>query len=117
MSIEQKASDNEQPTQQAPLLLEAPQGGSDAQKLDLESGQTLRFDALGPMVVNSNGVRIQQSLSRLSALTHAVLDRRQTLSRISNWTEMTDTERARTLRVLLKRNQYAPIEFPLLTLL
>jgi hypothetical protein len=59
-SAEQTTSVDEQPTQQAPLLLEAPSEASDAQKLDLGSGQTLRFDALGPMVVNSNGVRAQR---------------------------------------------------------
>ncbi|KAK0521553.1 hypothetical protein OC834_006619 [Tilletia horrida] len=44
---------------------------------------TLKFDALGPLVVNSDG----------------------TLSRIHNWASMTQGERERTLRVLGKRNQ------------
>jgi len=67
---EQTVPLNEQSASHLPLLLEAPPEGSSAQKLDLGSGQTLRFDALGPVVVNSNGVRMQRSLS--SYPTHAV---------------------------------------------
>ncbi|KAE8190291.1 hypothetical protein A4X06_0g5848 [Tilletia controversa] len=44
---------------------------------------TVKFDALGPLVVNSDG----------------------TLSRIHNWSSMAKSERERTLRVLGKRNQ------------
>lgn len=41
----------------APLLLPAPSDASDAQKLDInEQVSALKFDALGPMVVNSDGV-------------------------------------------------------------
>lgn len=60
---EQTAPLNEQSASHLPLLLEAAPEGSGAQKLDLGSGQILRFDALGPVVVNSNGVRMQRSLS------------------------------------------------------
>ena len=42
----------------------------------------LRVNALGPMVVNTDG----------------------TFSRITNWGEMGEAERARTVRVLAKRN-------------
>ena len=45
-------------------------------------GCALRVDALGPMVVNTDG----------------------TFSRITNWGEMGEAERARTVRVLAKRN-------------
>ncbi|TFK97857.1 hypothetical protein BDV98DRAFT_573906 [Pterulicium gracile] len=44
---------------------------------------TARFDQLGPLVVNSDG----------------------TLSRISNWQNMSKAEQDRTFRVLAKRNQ------------
>ncbi|KDN39247.1 hypothetical protein K437DRAFT_250848 [Tilletiaria anomala UBC 951] len=60
---------------------EAPQK-DDAQQLDVGGG-SLKFDNLGPMVVNSDG----------------------TLSRIGNWSSMTDAEKERTLRVLGKRNR------------
>lgn len=63
------------------LLLPAP-GPTDTQTLDVNGG-LIRFDSLGPMVVNSDG----------------------TLSRISNWAEMTEIERARTIRVLVARNK------------
>lgn len=49
---------------------------------DVTTLQTVKLDQLGPMVVNSDG----------------------TLSRISNWADMDETERARTLRILGKRN-------------
>lgn len=62
-SAEQPTSVDERPARQTSLLLEASPEGSDVQKVDLGSGQMLRFDALGPMVVNSNGVRMSLSLS------------------------------------------------------
>ncbi|KAF8890709.1 hypothetical protein BD779DRAFT_1438236, partial [Infundibulicybe gibba] len=43
----------------------------------------IQLDELGPMVVNSDG----------------------TLSRISNWSQLTEAERDRTLRVLSARNR------------
>jgi len=43
----------------------------------------VKYDALGPLVVNRDG----------------------TLSRITNWSEMTPAERERTFRVLVARNQ------------
>ncbi|KAJ3727314.1 hypothetical protein DFJ43DRAFT_1086132 [Lentinula guzmanii] len=63
-------------------LLPAP---SDAptKKLDVGSGQKTLLDELGPMVVNSDG----------------------TLSRIANWSNMTEAEQERTLRVLGSRNR------------
>jgi hypothetical protein len=55
-----------------------------AQQLDLsQPGQTVKLDALGPMVVNVDG----------------------TLSRISNWEKMTEMERKNTVRVIGKRNR------------
>jgi len=55
----------------------------DTSQLDINSGQSIKLDALGPMVVNSDG----------------------TLSRIANWAELTEPERANTLRVLGARNR------------
>ncbi|KAI0270698.1 hypothetical protein BC834DRAFT_819318, partial [Gloeopeniophorella convolvens] len=70
-------------------LLPAPapsDAANDAMKLDV-SGQSgaasVKYDALGPLVVNSDG----------------------TLSRITNWPNMTPAERERTFRVLAARNQ------------
>ncbi|KAA1466822.1 hypothetical protein DENSPDRAFT_831715 [Dentipellis sp. KUC8613] len=69
-------------------LLPAPEptsGDSSVPKLDI-SGDTIasmKYDALGPLVVNSDG----------------------TLSRITNWPKMTESERERTIRVLAARNQ------------
>ncbi|THV02349.1 hypothetical protein K435DRAFT_653545 [Dendrothele bispora CBS 962.96] len=66
-----------------PLGLPAPSeadAGTRELKVDSEG---IKLDALGPMVVNSDG----------------------TLSRIANWANMADAEKQRTLRVLGARNQ------------
>ncbi|KIM23872.1 hypothetical protein M408DRAFT_332076, partial [Serendipita vermifera MAFF 305830] len=63
-----------------PLALPAPE---DAETTTLEVGSSVKLDKLGPMIINSDG----------------------TVSRISNWQEMSQLERDRTVRVLLKRNQ------------
>ncbi|KAK3823822.1 MAG: hypothetical protein J3R72DRAFT_497087 [Linnemannia gamsii] len=47
------------------------------------NGQDIKLDLLGPVVVNENG----------------------TLSRIDNWHEMADIEKANVRRILLKRNE------------
>ncbi|QRV88702.1 Fungal specific transcription factor domain [Ceratobasidium sp. AG-Ba] len=69
-----------------PLLLPAPgegtSGDSDITTLEV-GGKSISFDKLGPMIVNSDG----------------------TLSRISNWQELTPAEQTNTVRVLSKRNQ------------
>ncbi|KAF1948648.1 hypothetical protein CC80DRAFT_356937, partial [Byssothecium circinans] len=70
-------------TSQQPLPLPAPPAEADAIQLDVGSGEGVKLDHLGPMVVNRDG----------------------TLSRISNWEQMTEIERRNTLRVLSKRNQ------------
>lgn len=68
-----------------PLSLPEPlKAEGQAQKLDLSSGEAaVKMDHLGPLVVNQDG----------------------TLSRISNWQQMTDLEKKNTLRILGKRNQ------------
>mmetsp|Transcript_33486 Transcript_33486/g.103735 ORF Transcript_33486/g.103735 Transcript_33486/m.103735 type:complete len:215 (-) Transcript_33486:6-650(-) len=55
-------------------------GGATTVSVD---GQPVSLDALGPMVVNKDG----------------------TLSRITNWDEMTEAEKEKTLRIIAKRNQ------------
>ncbi|KIO20279.1 hypothetical protein M407DRAFT_30071 [Tulasnella calospora MUT 4182] len=68
--------------QHEPLLLEAPSDNGAQQELEV-GGTTVKLDRLGPLVVNSDG----------------------TLSRIANWEDMTEIEKERTYRILLKRNQ------------
>ncbi|KAJ6441906.1 3-ketoacyl-(acyl-carrier-protein) reductase [Purpureocillium lavendulum] len=64
--------------------LPAPGEGSDVTTLDVSGeGTTVKLGALGPLVVNQDG----------------------TMSRISNWAEMTEIERQNTLRILGKRNK------------
>lgn len=85
----QKAVTREVSEQNQPLPLPAPpstQGGETA-SLDVsgtkDEANTVKFEHLGPMVLNSDG----------------------TLSRIHNWSQMTESERERTLKILGKRNQ------------
>lgn len=61
-----------------PLGLPAP---SDVPSSE-ESNNVIKLDHLGPMIVNSDG----------------------TISRISNWQNMSEIERERSLRLLVKRN-------------
>lgn len=65
-----------------PLAL--PEASSEI-KLDVsaEGGSTVKLDHLGPLVVNQDG----------------------TVSRISNWAQMTEQEKKGTLRILGKRNK------------
>ncbi|KAH6983019.1 hypothetical protein BKA56DRAFT_671757 [Ilyonectria sp. MPI-CAGE-AT-0026] len=49
----------------------------------LRVGESLRLDAMGPLVVNRDG----------------------SMARVANWTGMTENEREATLRLLGKRNQ------------
>ncbi|EIW76815.1 hypothetical protein CONPUDRAFT_157970 [Coniophora puteana RWD-64-598 SS2] len=52
-------------------------------QVPINSAESVKLDALGPMVVNPDG----------------------TLSRIANWDKMTEEERERTLRVVTARNR------------
>lgn len=85
-------SPSDEPKQKAVLALPAPPdptSGEAAHAPTLEinrpdegvAGGVFKFDALGPMVVNSDG----------------------TLSRITNWAELTEGERERTVRLLVKK--------------
>lgn len=65
-------------TKKIPLGLPAPSDAPSGQ----DANQTIKLDHLGPMIVNSNG----------------------TISRISNWSQLTQPEKDRSLRLLAKRN-------------
>ncbi|KAK7413146.1 hypothetical protein QQX98_007972 [Neonectria punicea] len=64
-----------------------PQENNDSSRGDgvttLRVGESLRLDALGPLVVNTDG----------------------SVARVGNWAGMTDGEQKATLRLLGKRNQ------------
>jgi len=77
-------SDEVEQSSHPTLGLPAPSDGGDTAKIDVGGeGSTVSLDHLGPIVVNQDG----------------------TLSRISNWDKMTETEKRNTLRVLGKRNR------------
>ena len=85
-AVEDKSAHDNDKNDTAPLALPATpfSDNSTAGKLDLAAGgQTVKLDALGPMVVNVDG----------------------SLSRISNWDKMTEMEQKSTMRVLGKRNK------------
>lgn len=87
IDLEMQSSTNESTTDSgpAPAQLALPSTSTSTEpnaQADTTVLQTVKLDQLGPMVVNSNG----------------------TLSRISNWADMDEAERARTLRILGKRN-------------
>jgi len=74
----------QQPAEKAPLPLPEPRKDGDTTTIDMSAGgSSVKLDHMGPLVVNKDG----------------------TLSRISNWGEMSDIERQNTLRILGKRNQ------------
>ncbi|CED85332.1 hypothetical protein [Phaffia rhodozyma] len=64
----------------SPLALPAP-SDVPAYQLDVNGGGSVKLDDLGPMIVNTNG----------------------TLSRITNWKELSEPERERTIRLLVKK--------------
>ena len=66
----------------APLPLPEPGKDDGTVQLDV-GGEGVKLDHLGPLVVNQDG----------------------TMSRISNWAEMSEIERQNTLRILGKRNK------------
>jgi predicted Fe-S protein YdhL (DUF1289 family) len=66
-----------------PLALpSASDAGDDATKLDVRTGARVALDGLGPIVVGADG----------------------TMSRITNWTSLSERERETALRRLAKRN-------------
>ncbi|ETS79411.1 hypothetical protein PFICI_09264 [Pestalotiopsis fici W106-1] len=77
-----KQQQQQQQQQHQPLPLPEPPKEGDTINLNV-GGEGVRLDHMGPLVVNQDG----------------------TMSRISNWAEMSDIERENTLRILGKRNQ------------
>ena len=76
--VQSKQSATEQPL---PLPKPSQEIGQGPKSVEV-NGDAVKLDHLGPIVVNQDG----------------------TLSRISNWAEMSDIERKNTLRILGKRN-------------
>ncbi|KAF9974456.1 hypothetical protein BGZ73_002114 [Actinomortierella ambigua] len=73
---------HDQQTPQRPLLtLPAPSDLSSNNVLEV-NGQDLKLDLLGPVVINEDG----------------------SMSRIDNWAEMAEIEKANVRRILVKRN-------------
>ena len=64
------------------LALPAPEDASTSIELDVSTGQPVTLDHLGPVVVNTDG----------------------TLSRITNWAELSEQEQAVSKRRIAKRN-------------
>ncbi|CRG85482.1 hypothetical protein PISL3812_02537 [Talaromyces islandicus] len=84
------SNNNNNPSSESPssstrlALPEVPPAGEGTQKLDVGGqGSTVSLDHLGPIVVNQDG----------------------SMSRISNWAQMTEMEQKNTLRIVGKRNQ------------
>jgi hypothetical protein len=77
--------DAEQHPPDQPILALPPTdaSGQGTSTLDVGSGEAVRFDHLGPIVVNVDG----------------------TMSRISNWDKMTELEKRNTVRIISKRNK------------
>ncbi|KAF4343168.1 hypothetical protein FBEOM_2881 [Fusarium beomiforme] len=73
-------------TNKTPLPLPAPDNAATSKGDDVTSlrvGESIALDAMGPLVVNTDG----------------------TMGRIGNWQNMTEFERAQTLKLLGKRNK------------
>ncbi len=64
------------------LALPAPEDASTSIELDVSTGQPVTLDHLGPVVVNTDG----------------------TLSRITNWAELSEQEQTASKRRIAKRN-------------
>jgi hypothetical protein len=75
----QAETESKNPTERLAL----PEIPSAKTTLDVSTGEAVKLDHLGPMVVNVDG----------------------TLSAVNNWGEMSELERKATLRVLGKRNK------------
>lgn len=91
-------------------LLPAPESSSgpttDVKNIDVSADDAIKLDALGPMVVNSDGVSLGHSrFENICQWSTEFSVFVQTLSRIANWEHMTEIERERTIRVLAARNK------------
>ena len=70
-------------TPSKPLALPPNESSGDGAATKLSIGGSVSMDAMGPIVVNTDG----------------------TISRIGNWSEMSEFEKKNTLRIIGKRNQ------------
>lgn len=109
MSASKEASETTS-TSTSPLALPAPDVLDNSQTLTID--QTIRLDELGPMIVNSDGVRVSISLSTKSFDVKWKCNLLQTISRIANWKSMTPQEQERTIRVIGARNKQAMLIIP-----
>lgn len=83
---QQQPAQEEAKDNKMPLPLPAPGSEAAASKngaTELRVGESVALDAMGPLVVNTDG----------------------TMGRIGNWQGMTEHEKAQTLRLLGKRNK------------
>ncbi|EJT49283.1 hypothetical protein A1Q2_07654 [Trichosporon asahii var. asahii CBS 8904] len=77
--------------QKAPLAIENTAANPDKAANVLEvDGQAIKLDSMGPMIVNADGTGRERSSP-------------QTISRITNWQELSDIEKERTVRLLVKK--------------
>lgn len=81
-STAQSAGPVEAKGKQELLAIEEPPADSDGTTQITVGGEGVTLDVMGPMVLNADG----------------------TISRVTNWQEMTEYEQATTKRVLVKRN-------------
>jgi hypothetical protein len=72
--------------------------------LDVGTGTPVKLDALGPMIINSDGVRLHLFSLRCE-LTFL-----QTLSRIQNWQDLHPIEQERTVRLLVKKRNLVRLQ-------
>mmetsp|Transcript_26276 Transcript_26276/g.38955 ORF Transcript_26276/g.38955 Transcript_26276/m.38955 type:complete len:98 (+) Transcript_26276:137-430(+) len=82
-------SESTEPTNASdvPLLEDAPHDNGNQQNLTDDATESsdgsIKFDKLGPIILNSDG----------------------TMSRIPNWADMPESEKAKALRLLARRNK------------
>lgn len=104
---DKKAEQIEETTvRKTPLALPASTGTDDVTKVDVNS--SFKLDGLGPVGKHAcHTCQINSALWDTEALTvHVVVvNENGTISRIDNWHEMSDIEKANVNRILLKRNK------------
>lgn len=92
------------------LALPAPESEGDAsQRQENEprvlevGGESLKIDKLGPLIVNTDGVRSALGLPLRPSKELTMPSPPQTLSRITNWQELTPGEQERMVRLVVKK--------------
>lgn len=85
------------------LLDNAPANPDQVVRLDVSTGESVSlYDQLGPTVVGTDGVSRPAPLRRFACFSD---DSSQKLSKIANWAQFGEVERANILRVLGARNK------------